>query len=77
MSINTKRAIMRNMTGIEHNYHWISSNHVHNWSGGVNELWHFWFVEEIFAVPDDWMFNTGVVVAFMGALAYVVLLLSH
>ena len=39
---------------------------------GVNELWHFWFVEEIFAVPNHWMFNMGVVVAFMGALAYVV-----
>ncbi len=32
----------------------------------------FWFVEEIFAVPNHWMFNMGVVVAFMGALAYVV-----
>src|ERR671914_13917 len=30
------------------------------------------FVEEIFAVPNHWMFNMGVVVAFMGALAYVV-----
>ena len=39
---------------------------------GVNEMWHFWFVEEIFAVPNHWMFNMGVVVAFMGALAYVV-----
>jgi methane/ammonia monooxygenase subunit C len=39
---------------------------------GVNELWHFWFVEEIFSVPNHWMFNMGVVVAFMGALAYVV-----
>ena len=36
---------------------------------GVNEMWHFWFVEEIFAVPNHWMFNMGVVVAFMGALA--------
>src|SRR3712207_8647145 len=26
---------------------------------GVNELWHFWFVEEIFAVPNHWMFNMG------------------
>jgi Amt family ammonium transporter len=33
------------------------------------EMWHFWFVEEIFAVPNHWMFNMGVVVAFMGALA--------
>ena len=39
---------------------------------GVNEMWHFWFVEEIFSVPNHWMFNMGVVVAFMGALAYVV-----
>jgi len=39
---------------------------------GVNELWHFWFVEEIFSVTNHWMFNMGVVVAFMGALAYVV-----
>jgi methane/ammonia monooxygenase subunit C len=39
---------------------------------GINEMWHFWFVEEIFAVPNHWMFNMGVVVAFMGALAYVV-----
>ena len=31
-----------------------------------------WFVEEIFAVPNHWMFNMGVVVAFIGALAYVV-----
>ena len=28
--------------------------------------------QEIFAVPNHWMFNMGVVVAFMGALAYVV-----
>ncbi len=39
---------------------------------GVNELWHFWFVEEIFAVPNHWMFNTGIVLAFIGALAFVV-----
>ncbi len=39
---------------------------------GVNELWHFWFVEEIFSVPNHWVFNMGVVLAFMGALAYVV-----
>jgi methane/ammonia monooxygenase subunit C len=37
---------------------------------GINELWHFWF-EEIFAVPNHWCFNMGVVVAFMGSLAYV------
>jgi len=34
-------------------------------------MWHFWYVEE-FAVPNRWMFNMGVVVASMGALAYVV-----
>jgi len=39
---------------------------------GINEMWHFWFVEEIFSVPNHWMFNMGVVVAFMGVLAYVV-----
>ncbi len=39
---------------------------------GINEMWHFWFVEEIFSVPNHWMFNMGVVVAFIGALAYVV-----
>ena len=39
---------------------------------GVNEMWHFWFVEEILSVPNHWMFNMGVVVVFMGALAYVV-----
>ena len=33
---------------------------------GVNEMWHFWFVEEIFAVPNHWMFNMGVVVALTG-----------
>jgi len=35
-------------------------------------MWHFWYVEEIFAVPNHWMFNMSVVVAFMAALAYVV-----
>jgi methane/ammonia monooxygenase subunit C len=24
---------------------------------GINELWHFWFVEEIFSVPNHWCFN--------------------
>ena len=38
----------------------------------LQKLCSFWFVEEIFAVPNHWMFNMGVVVAFMGALAYVV-----
>ena len=32
---------------------------------GVNEMWHFWFVEEIFSVPNHWVFNMGVVLAFM------------
>ena len=32
----------------------------------------FGSVEEIFAVPNHWMFNMGVVVVFYGALAYVV-----
>jgi methane/ammonia monooxygenase subunit C len=44
---------------------------------GINEMWHFWFVEEIFAVPSHWMFNMGIVVAFMGALAYVVRVYSR
>jgi methane/ammonia monooxygenase subunit C len=35
-------------------------------------MWNIWFVEEIFAVPNNWMFNMGVVVSFMCALAYVV-----
>jgi len=39
---------------------------------GINEMWLFWIVVVIFAVPIHWMFNMGVVVAFMGALAYVV-----
>ncbi len=39
---------------------------------GINEMWHFWFVEEIFSVPNHWVFNMGVVLAFMGAFAYVV-----
>ncbi|AIF85171.1 Ammonia monooxygenase/methane monooxygenase, subunit C [Candidatus Nitrososphaera evergladensis SR1] len=39
---------------------------------GVNELWHFWFVEEIFAVPPHWIFNMGIFVALMGSLAYLV-----
>ena len=33
---------------------------------GINEMWHFWFVEEIFSVPNHWMFNMGVVVDFHG-----------
>lgn len=39
---------------------------------GVNELWHFWFIEEIFEVPNHWMFNTGIALAFIGALGFVV-----
>ena len=38
----------------------------------INELWQIWFVEEIFAVPNHWCFNMGIVLAFMGALAFVV-----
>ena len=38
----------------------------------INEFWHFWFVEEIFLVPNHWCFNMGVVLALMWALAYVV-----
>ena len=41
---------------------------------GVNEMWHFWFVEEIFAAPNYWCFNMGVVLAFMGALVPVTFL---
>jgi methane/ammonia monooxygenase subunit C len=25
---------------------------------GVNEMWHFWFVEEIFAVPKEYMLDS-------------------
>lgn len=39
---------------------------------GVNELWHFWFVEEVFAVPPHWAFNMGIFVALIGSLAYLV-----
>ena len=39
---------------------------------GLNELWHFWFVEEIAAVPPHWIFNMGLFVAFMGTIAYIV-----
>jgi hypothetical protein len=39
---------------------------------GVNELWHFWFVEEIFAVPPHWIFNVGIFVALIESRAYLV-----
>jgi methane/ammonia monooxygenase subunit C len=39
---------------------------------GVNELWHFWFVEEVFAVPPHWAFDMGIFMALMGSLAYLV-----
>jgi methane/ammonia monooxygenase subunit C len=39
---------------------------------GVNELWHFWFVEETFAVPPHWIFNMGLFVALIGSMAYLV-----
>jgi len=36
----------------------------------LNELWHFWFVEEITAVPPHWIFNMGIFVGLVGSLAY-------
>ena len=39
-------------TGIEDNHHWISANHVYNWC--QCKCGTFWFVEEIFAVPNHW-----------------------
>jgi methane/ammonia monooxygenase subunit C len=36
----------------------------------LNELWHFWFVEEITAVPPHWIFNMGIFVGLIGSLAY-------
>jgi methane/ammonia monooxygenase subunit C len=38
----------------------------------LNELWHFWFVEEITAVPPHWIFNMGIFVGLIGSLAYLV-----
>lgn len=37
---------------------------------GLNELWHFWFVEEITAVPPNWIFNMGIFFGLIGSLAY-------
>ena len=36
----------------------------------LNELWHFWFVEEITAVPPHWIFNMGILIGMIGSLAY-------
>jgi methane/ammonia monooxygenase subunit C len=36
----------------------------------LNELWHFWFVEEIPTIPPNWIFNMGIFVGLIGALAY-------
>jgi methane/ammonia monooxygenase subunit C len=38
----------------------------------LNELWHFWFVEEITAVPTHWIFNMGIFIGLIGSLAYIV-----
>ena len=36
----------------------------------LNELWHFWFVEEVTAVPPHWIFNMGMFVGMVGSLAF-------
>ena len=38
----------------------------------LNELWHFWFVEEVTAVPPHWIFNMALFVGLIGSLAYIV-----
>lgn len=38
----------------------------------LNELWQFWFVEEIAAVPPHWIFNMGIFVGLIGSLAYLI-----
>jgi methane/ammonia monooxygenase subunit C len=38
----------------------------------LNELWHFWFVEEVTAVPTHWIFNMGIFVGLIGSLAFLV-----
>ena len=38
----------------------------------LNELWHFWFVEEVTAVPPHWIFNIGIFVGLIGSLAFLV-----
>lgn len=38
----------------------------------LNELWQFWFVEEITAVPPRWIFTMGVFVGVIGSLAYLI-----
>jgi methane/ammonia monooxygenase subunit C len=39
-------------------------------AAALNELWHFWFVEEITAVPPHWIFNMGILIGMIGSLAY-------
>ena len=36
----------------------------------LNELWHFWFVEEVTAVPPHWIFNMGIFVGMIGSVAF-------
>jgi methane/ammonia monooxygenase subunit C len=38
----------------------------------LNELWHFWFFEEVTAVPPHWIFNMGIFVGLIGSLTYLV-----
>lgn len=38
----------------------------------LNELWQFWFVEEITAVPPRWIFTMGVFAGVIGSLAYLI-----
>lgn len=38
----------------------------------LNELWHFWFVEETTAVPPHWLFNIGIFIGMIGSLAFIV-----
>jgi methane/ammonia monooxygenase subunit C len=38
----------------------------------LNELWHFWFVEETSAVPPHWIFNIGIFMGMIGTLAFVI-----
>ena len=37
----------------------------------LNELWHFWVVEETSAVPPHWVFNIGIILGLIGSLAFV------
>jgi methane/ammonia monooxygenase subunit C len=38
----------------------------------LNELWQFWFVEEITAVPPHWIFDMGIFIGLIGSLAYLI-----